>query len=349
MEAPVLEKPDIRDDLIISRLKVEYGMQMVRIEFLPLGADVNTAVYRLVNHDETAYFLKLRNGAIDEISVTLPKLLRSQGVRAIIAPLETGNGQLWGSLDSYKMILCPYIHGNNGYEVRLSRQQWLEFGAALQQVHAAKIPVDLRQQIPCEAYSPRWRRRVKDFQSQVENAAFGDPIAANLAGFMRARRKEISHIVERAELLGLALASRPLEYVLCHADIHPGNLLIPVDNTGKSAGIYIVDWDNPILAPKEHDLALIGGCYSWREPLQTALFYQGYATDPDFERARLDRMALAYYRYERIVQDIAAFCEQLLSTGEGGEDREQAYQYFTSIFLPDHELALAVNSERSIH
>jgi spectinomycin phosphotransferase len=344
----MLEKPEIPDDLIACRVQYEYGLQIAQIIYLPLGADANTAVYRLITKAETAYFLKLRNGAFDEISVTLPKWLSSKGVKAIIAPLETRGGQLWGNLDSYKMILYAFIQGKNGYEVRLSRQQWLDFGAAIKQVHATKIPIELRQKIPRETYSPRWRKMVKDFQSQVEKADFSDPIAANLAGFMRSRRREISHIVARADLLGPALASRASEFVLCHADIHPGNLLIPVEDDGKSTGLYIVDWDNPILAPKEHDLTLIGGCHSWKEPGQTSLFYQGYASDPDFERNRVDRMVLAYYRYERIIQDIAAFCEQLLSTDEGGEDREQGYQYFTSIFLPGHELALAVNTEKAI-
>jgi hypothetical protein len=41
---------------------------------------------------------------------------------------------------------------------------------------------------------------------------------------------------------------------LCHSDIHAGNILIDVNDD-----FYIVDWDNPILAPKEHDLMFIGG------------------------------------------------------------------------------------------
>jgi spectinomycin phosphotransferase len=344
----MLEKPDIPDELIAAHLQHEYGLQVVQIMFLPLGVDVNTAVYRAVTSDEITYFLKLRNGIFKEISVAVPKFLSSQGIHAIITPLETRKGLLWGSLDSYKMILYPFIRGKNGYEVRLSDQQWLDFGAALKQVHAAETPAGLLEQIPREIYSPGWRKMVRDFQAQVENATFNDPIAANLAGFMQSRRREISHIVERADLLGLTLASRPLEYVFCHADIHPGNLLIADEDTGQSPGLYIVDWDNPILAPKEHDLTLIGGCYSWRGSRETALFYHGYASDPDDERTRVDRMALAYYRYERIIQDIAAFCEQLLSTDEGGEDREQAYQYFASIFLPNHEFELAVNTEVAI-
>jgi spectinomycin phosphotransferase len=348
MEAPMLENPGIPEDLIAARLQLEYGLQVAQIEFLPLGADVNTAVYRLVANDETAYFLKLKKGNFDEISVALPKSLHSQGITAIIAPLETLRGQLWGSLDPYKSILSPFIQGKNGYEVRPSSQQWLDFGGALRQVHTAQIPAELRERIPHERYSPHWRQMVLEFQAQVEKAEFNDSIAADLAEFMRSRRREIGRTVERAGMLARSLASRPLEYVCCHADIHPGNLLIPDSDADDSHGLYIIDWDAPVLSPKEHDLTLIGGCYTWKEPAQTASFYQGYASDPEFGQTGVDRMALAYYRYERIVQDIAAFCEQLLSTDEGGDDREQAYQYFTSIFLPDHEFELAVNTEKAI-
>ncbi|MFN2195490.1 MAG: hypothetical protein ACK2UW_05120 [Anaerolineales bacterium] len=59
----------------------------------------------------------------------------------------------------------------------------------------------------------------------------------------------------------------------------------------------------------------------------------------------MNRTALAYYRYERIIQDIAAFCEQLLLTTQGGEDREQAYRYFTSQFLPGFEVEIALKSD----
>ena len=40
----MLEKPDIRDELIISHLQEEYGLHVAQLEFLPLGADLGTAV-----------------------------------------------------------------------------------------------------------------------------------------------------------------------------------------------------------------------------------------------------------------------------------------------------------------
>ena len=50
------------------------------IVFLPIGADQNTVVYRVVADDATPYFVKLRRGVFDETSVTLPKFLSDQGI-----------------------------------------------------------------------------------------------------------------------------------------------------------------------------------------------------------------------------------------------------------------------------
>jgi spectinomycin phosphotransferase len=154
---------------------------------------------------------------------------------------------------------------------------------------------------------------------------------------MQARQGEINHLVERAGQLGTALQARPMELVLCHSDMHAGNLLI-----GPNGAVYIVDWDEPILAPKERDLMFIGGVVGgdWESARAEALFYQGYG------QIEVDKMALAYYRCERIVQDIAAFCQQLFLTAAGGEDREQSYRYFTGQFLPNHEIDIAFKTDK---
>ena len=105
----------------------------------------------------------------------------------------------------------------------------------------------------------------------------------------------------------------------------------------------MVDWDNPILAPKERDLMAIGGGLmgNWRPPQEEELlFYRGYGD------VQIDTQALAYYRYERIIQDIAVYCEQLLLTVDGGEDRAQALHYLMANFLPGSTIALAYRSDR---
>jgi spectinomycin phosphotransferase len=335
----MLEKPDLPDERIMACLQDAYGLPVVQVEFLPLGADVNTAVYRVVAEDETPYFVKLRGGVFDETSVALPRFLGDLGIRQIIAPLATQTGQLWASLDAFKVILYPFVEGQDGYEVDLSDRHWGDFGTALKRIHTADLPPALFRRIQPETYPAQGRESVKTFLERVEHGAFDDPVAAKLAAFLKAKRDEILDLVGRAERLAQVLLARSPGFVLCHSDIHAGNILMDADDA-----FYIVDWDNPILAPKERDLMSIGAGLmgAWRTPQEEeALFYPGYGP------TQIDPFALAYYRYERIVQDIAAYCEQLLLTNAGGEDREQSLEYLTSNFLPNNTIEIAYKSDKT--
>jgi spectinomycin phosphotransferase len=305
-----------------------------------LGADLNTAVYRAVADDGTPYFCKLRGGVFDETSVTLPKFLSDQGIAQIIAPLETQVRQLWADLGPFKVILYPFVEGRNGYEIDLSARHWREFGTALKGVHTAVVPPELARFIRQETYSPRWREVVRTFLRRVEDDAFDDSVAVELAAFLKAKRKEILDLVERAEHHARALQARSPGFVLCHSDVHAGNILID-----DADALYIVDWDDPILAPKERDLMFVGGAqgFTGHTPQEEEdLFYQGYG------QTRIDPVALAYYRYERIVVDIGVYCEQLFLTDEGGEDREQSLRYLKSNFLPGGTIEIAYRSDRTL-
>jgi spectinomycin phosphotransferase len=333
----MLEKPDLQDEQIIACLQDTYGLCVVHVAFLPLGADPNTAVYRAVANDETSYFVKLRRGVFDETSVALPKFLSEQGITQIIAPLTTTTGQLWATLDAFTVILYPFVEGRNGYAVALSKRHWRDFGAALKRIHTAAVPPALLRRIQPETYSAQARIIVRRFLSRLEDDTFDDPVAIKLAAFLQAKRDEILDLVGRAERLARALQARAPEFIVCHSDIHAGNILIGVNDT-----FYIVDWDNPILAPKERDLMFIGGGQGFvghTAQQEETLFYQGYG------QTQIDPIALAYYRYERIIQDIAVYCEQLFLTDEGGEDREQALRYLASNFLPGGTIEIAYRAD----
>jgi len=326
----MLEKPDIPLARIAACLQTAYGVTAVQITFLPLGADQNTAVYRIETNNETvgetAHFLKLRSGVFDETAVTLPQFLHDQGIRQIITPLTTKTGQLCTRLDEFTLILYPFVDGRNGREVKLSAAQWAAFGAALKKLHTLTVPPAIKARLRQEQFSPRWREMVKMFLERVQSDAYDDPVALELAAFLRSRRVEILDLVQRAEQLAESLSKEPLELVLCHADIHASNVLV----NGRDA-LYIVDWDDPLLAPKERDLMFIGGAQGfvgYNAQAEEALFYQGYGP------VALNPRALAYYRYERIVEDIALYCEQLLLSNAGGQDRAQSLRHLVSNFLP---------------
>jgi spectinomycin phosphotransferase len=335
----MLEKPNLSDEKISACLQAAYRLHAATIVFLPLGADLGTAVYRVAGDDDTAYFLKLRSGVFDETSVALPKFFSDQGIAQIIAPLATSTGQLWSNLDAFKMILYPFIEGRNGYEVDLSDHHWIEFGAALKRIHTLTVPPALIDRLQRETYSSKWREIVKTSLARVETDTFDDPVAVELAAYLKAKRGEVIDLVERTERCAEALRAHSPEYVICHADLHAGNILI--DATGA---FHLVDWDTLIRAPQERDLMYAGGGQfrDTRTPQQEeALFYRGYG------QTSIDQRALAYYRYERIVEDIAVECAQIFSAAGGSEDREQALCYFMSNFAPNGVLEIAYHSDRT--
>ena len=85
-------------------------------------------------------FLKLRKGAFNPIMVEIPHFLSGLGVHDPCAYRDSP-GKLFGGFEEYTIILYHFIQGKDGYEQKLSEQQWIELGWTLQKVHTAKLPV----------------------------------------------------------------------------------------------------------------------------------------------------------------------------------------------------------------
>ncbi len=332
------EKPHLPDTRLIDRIGEAYGVPVSRVEFLPIG-DISSAKYRVVTNEPAAYFLKLRKGKIKEISLRVPECLHQQGIDQVLSPLKTREGRLWTNLEAYTCILYPFIKGRNGFQKPLTDHQWIGLGAALQRAHSVNLPPDLLRQVPSDTCSPCWRESVRRFLAQAESIPYEEPVAVKMAAGLRMHRDEIRYVIERADALGKALLSQPAQQVLCHTDIHAGNLLLE-----ENGAWHMIDWDDPMMAPKERDLMFIGGGIGgiWNTAREEALFFQGYRGED------IDRTALTYYRYERIVSDIAEFCQQILSTTEGGADRERSLQKFNSIFLPNQVLEIAYQTDLAL-
>src|SRR6476469_881035 len=104
----MLEKPDLPDDQLIDCLQLNYSLRSAQVNFLPLGNDMNTAVYRVLAEDAQAYFLKLRSGAFNDITVAIPRLLGDQGMAQVVAPIATSSGALWARMSDFAVILSPF-------------------------------------------------------------------------------------------------------------------------------------------------------------------------------------------------------------------------------------------------
>jgi len=337
----MLIKPDLKNEEIIACLRDAYGIDVATIAFLPLGADFNTAVYRVITTDGADQFLKLRSGNFLEASVSVPKHLADIGIKQVISPLATKTGQLWTNLASFKAILYPYVEGRNGVEAKLSDQQWAQFGAAIKKLHSTDIPASITKDVSRETFSSKWRETVKAFLMRIDNEVFEEPVAVKMALFLKSKSSEILKLVERAEELALAIQKQPIDYVLCHADMHGWNLMIDKENA-----LYIVDWDTLIFAPVECDLMFIGAGI-WDSGLtsdeEESLFYQGYG------QTKINQDIISYYRFERIIQDVSDYLEYIFLSNEGGDDRMQCFEHLKSNFLPGSTIERAYRSMHRSH
>jgi spectinomycin phosphotransferase len=124
--------------------------------------------------------------------------------------------------------------------------------------------------------------------------------------------------VTSLEKLAAVLRSAPLPCVICHADLHARNLIR--DPAGQ---VFVIDWDEVMLAPKERDFIFV------RAPHADA-FFRGYGP------AEIDRVALAYFLWERVVQDLIECTRNACFRDDWGEEsRAEAVRLLDVILAED--------------
>lgn len=325
--------------LIIKYLSAYYLIEVTSLDLLPLGADTNASIYKAQASDQKTYFVKLKRDYFHDTNIAILELLQMAGIQQLIPPIKTVEGKQIQQAGDFTLIVYPFVEGQDGFSLPLTDEQWIALGRAMRQVHEVDVPASLKARIRREDFSPKWRDVVRALYTHVEEVSTDDEIALNLCKFLQENKSMIQQLVDRSEQLSQISCRRPLKLVLCHSDIHGGNVLV----SGTEA-IYIVDWDDPILAPKERDLMFIGGGVGnvWNKPHEEKLFYQGYG------QVDVDWALLAYYRYERIVEDIAVYCQELLLKPKEGKNRLEMYKQFMSMFKPDGVVDIAFTTDKHV-
>lgn len=339
----MLEKPDLSDEKIIQSLHEGFDVTVNGIEFLPIGNDTNAWAYR-VESDRQSYFLKVKKGLTNPRGITIPHYLNRHGLEQIVAPFSTKSGELWHPYGEFVLLLYPFIEGDNGMRTGLTEAQWIEYGMFLRTLHAVQLPAELTDQLPREKFIPTYKQLVhlEQVQTLVSKGKITGPIQAQLATFWREKEDVIAQIVRRTQELAQVLQPQSLKYVLCHADIHTANLLIT-----PTQKMFVVDWDETILAPPERDLMFIIdspiAIDPPVQPRQQTLFFQGYGNIDIYWPA------LAYYRYEWAVQDMGDFAARVfLMDGMGEITQQAALKAFMGLFSPGDEIDTAFKAEEKL-
>ena len=332
------EPPDLAEERILGVLRGEFGIRVAGLRFLSVGNDPGSWAYRVERSEGPACFLKVRAGAGAMPGAAVPLHLRRLGVPLVLAPVPTRAGAPFAVTGGFALALFPMLDARPGVDVGLSPAQWRELGAAVARLHALAPTPELAGLVARERFRPSRRELLPRLTAAVA-ASPGDPPGAALAASWRANAEVIAELAARADRLGGELAATPTRPVLCHADLHTWNVLV-----GSDRQLWLVDWDEAVLAPRERDLMfVVGGIgHGLVRPEDTASFLRGYGpADPD---PRL----LGYYRCAWAVQDIAAYGQQvLLNPAAGPATRQAAADGFAELFAPGNIVDLATGSPGS--
>jgi spectinomycin phosphotransferase len=312
------EPPNIPEELLRACLQSQYDLYPITLEFLPRGRDYNAGVYRVVSEQEAAYLLKVTSRPLYEASCLVPRYLMDQGIISAVAPIPTKNHALWTKLMEWTMIVYPFIDGDSSL-TGMTNEQWKEVGSIFKRIHQVQLPPGGFPALRTETFDPtEYIRWIHTFETQYLPSQHG---GSDSSRFFRASWVEHQSTVHTAvtslEKLAVLLQRRAGPYVICHADLHARNLI-----RDRAGHVFVIDWDEVMLAPKERDFIFI------REP-QADAFWEGYG-----QRER-DWMVLSYYLWERVVQDVIENAQNVCFRDDFGEEtKAQIAQVFHESLEP---------------
>ena len=283
--------------------------------------------------DGTELFLKARKSILNPASLTVPRYLSDQGMTEIVPPTPAVNGAFSVDIPGFVLILYPFIPDAMAAGDRpTSRQHWVRYGSVMRRIHSMPIPASLAAEMRHEAFASPWIPRLLRVDG-VSSVNASDPLEKEWCLLWTDLRSRIMALVERSRDLGGQLSGKSFPHVICHADIHMRNVLID-----DGDGLWFVDWDDVMIAPKECDLFFgIGGLGPEHvNPEREQWFREGYG------ETVVDEQALTYYRCERAISDLAANGETFFFDTEAGEiTRRDALEGLRSLFEPGWIVDLA--------
>jgi spectinomycin phosphotransferase len=336
------ERLNISEDILRSCLQEKYGLTPLALEFLPLGLDSKTAIYRVMSNHGVRYLLKVKMGSLYEPSCSVPRYLNDQGISSVVAPVLTKNHALWAKLDGWAVIVYPFLEGDTSW-TGMTDEHWKEVGTIFKRIHQTAAPLHGFQPLRKETFDPgEYLRLVRAFEiHHVGKLRDGNASERSLRSSWMAHQSTINTAVTSLEKLARVLQSRSGAYVLCHADLHPANLIR--DRTGQ---VFVIDWDDVMLAPKERDFIFAVNEPSRDSSIRQDLppFFQGYG------ETEIDWVGLTYYHWERVVQDLIECAQEVFLRDDLSEEaKADAVQLFDTIVAGEGQVQAAYAAAAKIH
>jgi spectinomycin phosphotransferase len=271
--------------------------------------------------------------------------LAEQGVAGVIPPMMSRQDQPWSDRERHRLSVVPWVSETRALEGAMSPVHWRSYGALLAKVHATAVTDALARSLPREDHThDQVASAARTLDSSLRLTA-EDPAAAGrkVDGLVRSLAQEwcrgdrVSTLLDQADRLGRDLQAQKSSSVVCHGDPHLGNVLI-----GRDERVWLIDWDDAVMAPRERDLMFILGGVLAFAPVtrqQQSWFFEGYGSTD------IDPIRLAYYRCARALEDLACPAAQVVDLKRFTDsERSDALSIVRGVLSPTGLVDLALAS-----
>jgi Putative homoserine kinase type II (protein kinase fold) len=323
----------------------DFGVEIATLTAVEHGADEASRLWRGVGAGGASYAVKLSGGGTPA-GLIVSVHLAEHGVAGVMHPLIGRHGRPWSDRERRRLSVVPWVSETRALEGEMSPAHWRSYGALLAKVHATAVTDALAKSLPREHHTHEHvASAARTLDSSLRLTA-GDSAAAGrtVDGLVRALAQEwcaagnrVSTLLDQADRLGRDLQTAKSSSVVCHGDPHLGNVLI-----GQDERVWLIDWDDAVLAPRERDLMFILGGVLAFAPVtrqQQSWFFEGYGSTD------IDPIRLAYYRCARALEDLAYPAAQIVDVHRFTDrERSDALSIVRGVLSPTGLVNLALAS-----
>ncbi len=309
----MLSEPSINSNEIRTKIEEIYGKSVINLTSVREGE--TSWGYKVETQNNEIFFFKIY-ASLEDYKLRFDlifKLFNNCGIRNITHPIKTHKGEYVIHLDKYPVALFNFISGFNASEKPLNEKERFRLGELIGRIHKAKDTLDF-QLMEDFIYG-----NTKRLLETLENASL------YIHDESQYRRKVALLLIENKEKLlnhlhileeqGYKLRSQQLDFVICHGEPHQWNTMV-----NEQGEIFLVDWDDSLLAPKEKDLIFIKN---------DTIKLEGYRSIiGDF---KLNEDVLHFYDLEWSISEIDVWSSKLLFGVANDIQNQHDLEVFNSV------------------
>jgi spectinomycin phosphotransferase len=318
------DSPDIDKQALCRLLKVEYGLEVATLSFVPEGEE--SYGYVAQTSPKRHYFVKVYEHPSDlDVRYEAANKLHTQcDLEYVVCPYETRQGRFHSELGEYAVAVFNFVEGTVPDQSGFTDEEW-EQAAILTALLHASVQCSSLPSLPTEQFEI-W---FKDWLLNVLTATDGSEPLENQCEqrarkLLASEKDDILATLKKLERLTERAHGIEWEQALTHGDLTPENFI--KDSDGN---LHIVDWSKIAVAPPERDLVNFVG---ERFGLFLTQYVRAYGRCP-----RLHPELFEYYSYFLILWGIADYGSWILLEDANPIEKEHAWKRLQQYLPIDHE------------